>query len=69
MEQDPYWTDDILLGEVCLPQETALVRLRLHESQETYHGRNVAELVPLRQPTAPAPMSTPSPTCWSRRSR
>ena len=51
VEQDPYWTDDIFVGEVRLPRETALVRLRLHESEEVYHGRNIAELVPLSQST------------------
>jgi hypothetical protein len=34
-----------------LPDGAALVRLRLHQSEETYHGRNVAELVPLSHPT------------------
>ena len=51
VEQGSYWTDDVLLGEIALPQETSLVRLRLHESEETYHGRNIAELVRLSQPT------------------
>lgn len=50
-DQEPYWSDDVLLGEVRWPQETALVRLRLHQSEEVYHGRNVAELIPLSQPT------------------
>ena len=34
VEQDPYWSDDILLGKVRLPTEAALVRLRLHQSEE-----------------------------------
>jgi hypothetical protein len=49
-EPDPYWTDDALLGEVPLPDGPALVRLRAHHAVEPYHGRNVAELVPLAHP-------------------
>jgi hypothetical protein len=49
-EPDPYWTDDVLLGEVPLPGGPALVRLRAHHAVERYHGRNVAELVPLAHP-------------------
>jgi hypothetical protein len=49
VEHDPYWTDDVLLGDVPLPDGSALVRLRLHQSEEAYHGRNIAELVPLSQ--------------------
>jgi hypothetical protein len=48
---DFYWSDDILLGETPLPDGASLVRLRLHQSEERYHGHNVAELVPLSQPT------------------
>lgn len=48
-EHDPYWTDDVLLGDVPLPDGSSLVRLRLHQSEEVYHGRNIAELVPLSQ--------------------
>lgn len=51
VDQNPYWSNDVLLGEVPLPHGAALVRLRLHESEEAYHGRNIAELVPLSQPT------------------
>jgi hypothetical protein len=50
-EVDPYWSEDVLLGEVALPDGPTLVRLRLHQSEEPYHGRNIAELVPLSQPT------------------
>jgi hypothetical protein len=50
-DHDPYCSDDVLLGEVRWPQETALVRLRLRESEEADHGRTIAELVPLSQPS------------------
>lgn len=51
LEQDPYWSDDVLLGDVPVLDGSALVRLRLHHSEEIYHGRNIAELIPLRHPT------------------
>ena len=40
-----------MLGEPRLPTETALVRLWLHQSDEAYHGRTIAELVPLSHPS------------------
>jgi hypothetical protein len=45
--EDPYWSDDLLVGELRLPMGAALVRLRLHQSAEPYDRRNVATLVPL----------------------
>ena len=42
-EHDPYWSDDILLGEIPLSQGATLVRLRLHHSEESYDRRSIAE--------------------------
>ena len=50
-QSDPYWTGDHLLGELPLPDGPSLVRLRLHQSEEAYDRRNLADLVPLRHPT------------------
>ena len=50
-EQDPYWSDDVLGGDIPLPGGTTLGRLRLHQSEEVYHGRDIAELIPLSHPT------------------
>jgi hypothetical protein len=49
-DPDPCWTHDRLLGELPLPDGPSLVRLRPHYSEEAYHGRNIAELVPLTCP-------------------
>jgi hypothetical protein len=50
-EQDSYWTDDVALGEVALPREAAMVRLRLHQSEERI--RDHEELLPLVHKTGP----------------
>jgi predicted nucleic acid-binding protein len=44
----PSWSDDALLGEILFPDGAALVRL--HQSEETYRGRNRAEFITLSQP-------------------
>ena len=46
-ESDPYWTDDVLLGEAPIQGEPSPVRLRLHVSEEPDHASNREELVPL----------------------
>jgi hypothetical protein len=48
---DRYWRDDVLVGEIPLPDGSALLRLRRHQSEEAYHGRNIAELISLSQST------------------
>lgn len=50
-EDDPSWTDDLLLGEAVLLGERRAIRLRLHQAQERYHRRDGAELVPLSEAT------------------
>ena len=47
----PYWTDDLALGEVALPRERAIVRLRWHQSEERVRGHE--ELFPLQHKTGP----------------
>jgi hypothetical protein len=49
-KQDPHWSDDLLVGELPLPTGPALVRLRLHQSEKTYHERHSARLLPVRHP-------------------
>jgi hypothetical protein len=48
---DRYWTDDLLLGEIPLWGETSTVRLRLHVSEEPYRSRAAADIVPLAHPS------------------
>ena len=50
-EIDPYWTEDLLLGEAQVQGEPSLVRMRLHVSEEPYHASNREELVPLAHRT------------------
>ncbi len=50
-EIDPYWTEDRLLGEAVVQDESSLVRLRLHVSDEPYHASTREELVPLAHRT------------------
>ena len=45
---EPYWRDDVLLGEVVLPEGSALVRLRLHQDTEAIPDGS--PLVPLTHP-------------------
>lgn len=47
-ESEPYWHDDVGLGEVELQDDVYPLRLRLHRSREQYRERR--ELVPLRHP-------------------
>lgn len=47
--EDSYWADDLAIGEIPLFGETSTVRLRLHISDEAYHGRE--ELYPLSHPS------------------
>ena len=51
---NPYWTEDVLLGETTIAQEHALVRLKLHTGEEPYRGHGAAELLPLSSPTGVA---------------
>ncbi len=51
---DPYWSEDLLLGETPIDHETSLVRLKLHDADEPYRGRTAADLVPLTHPTGVA---------------
>jgi len=46
---DPYWQEDLALGEGRFAGDPFTVRLRLHTARETYRGQE--ELVKLRQPT------------------
>ena len=49
-ERDPYWQDDIALGEGRFYRGTlSSIRMRLHTSVERFAGRR--EVVPLRHPT------------------
>ena len=48
---DDYWTDDLALGEVALPRERAIVRLRWHQAEERIRDRE--ELLPLQHKTGP----------------
>ncbi len=48
---DEYWTDDLSLGEVALPREISVVRLRWHQSEERI--RDHEELLPLEHKTGP----------------
>lgn len=66
--RDAYWSDDTLLGEIPLPDGASLVRLRLHQSEVRYHGRNIAELVPLSQPTGTRSYVHARPYLLDRRS-
>lgn len=51
---DPYWSEDLLLGETRIDRETSLLRLKLHVADEPYRGRTAADLVPLTHRTGVA---------------
>jgi len=58
----PYWQQDLLLGEARIHGERTSLRLRLHTSEESYHGR-AHELVTLSQPLISLSVAlTPEPT-------
>ncbi|HSH81135.1 MAG TPA: hypothetical protein VLA19_21585 [Herpetosiphonaceae bacterium] len=46
-ERDPYWQDDLAIGEVQLWEEARTLRLKLHQSEERFARSR--ELIPLTQ--------------------
>ncbi len=49
-DEDEYWQHDLAIGEAPIGGETSTVRLRLHASEERYHGRGGGELIALAHP-------------------
>jgi hypothetical protein len=48
-DRDPYWTADLAVGEGTFYQQSHLIRLQLHQSEEHYYHRE--ELFPLKSPS------------------
>jgi hypothetical protein len=46
MAPDPYWTHNLVIGEADVQGHKSLIRLHLHQSEETYE-RTIGELFPL----------------------